>query len=64
MGEQNLDPYEQEAEFELQYVTIEEAIRENAAFHSEDLFEQLMIDRDRKVLEILQFRISNGMIIL
>lgn len=53
VGEQNLDCYEQEAEFELQYVTVEEATRENAAFHSEDLFEQLMIDRDRRVLELL-----------
>ena len=53
IGEQNLDPYELEAGFELRYVTMEEAIQENAAFHSDDLFEQLMIDRDRKVLELL-----------
>ena len=53
VGEQNLDCYEQEAEFELRFVTAQEAIRENAAFHSEDLFEQLMIDRDRRVLELL-----------
>lgn len=53
VGEQALDPYEKEAEFELSFVTIEEAIRENEAFKSDDLIEQLMIDRERRVLELL-----------
>ena len=53
VGEQELDPYEKEAEFELSFVTIEEAIRENAAFKSDDLIEQMMIDRERRVLELL-----------
>ena len=53
IGVQELDPYEEEAEFELCFVTIEEAIRENAAFKSENLIEQMMIDRERRVLELL-----------
>lgn len=48
--QQNLDAYEAEAGFELQVVTIEEAINTNESFDSEDEFLKVMILRDTKVL--------------
>lgn len=54
VGTQMLDSYEEEAQFELCYVTLEEAIAENAAYQCDDLFAQLMIDRDRRVLELIK----------
>ena len=53
-GIQNLDAYEEEAQFELQYVTLDEAIMENASYRCDDLFAQIMIDRDRRVLELIR----------
>lgn len=54
VGRQNLDDYEEEAQFELKTVTLDEAIRENAEYKCDDLFAQLMIDRDRRVLELIR----------
>ena len=54
VGIQNLDEYEQEAQFELKIVTLDEAIKENENYKCEDLFSQLMIDRDRRVLELIR----------
>ncbi len=53
-GAQNLDAYEEEAQFELRYVTLDEAIMENASYRSDDLFASLMIERERRVLEMIQ----------
>lgn len=54
VGSQNLDVYEEEAQFELKIVTLDEAIKENAEYKCDDLFAQLMIDRDRRVLELIR----------
>lgn len=53
-GEQNLDDYEAEAGFELSYVDIDEAIRVNRDYRSECFFNEVMIGRDRRVLELLK----------
>lgn len=51
---QNLDEYEQEAEFVLRYVDIDEAIRVNSAYRSEDYFNEIMIKREKRVLELVR----------
>ena len=51
--EQNLDDYELEAEFVLKYVDIDEAIRTNAMYKSQDYFNEIMIKREKKVLELI-----------
>ncbi len=50
---QNLDAYEAEAGFELQVVTIKEALEKNMGFTSDDPFELAMIVRDTSVLQLL-----------
>lgn len=50
---QNLDRYEAEAGFELRVVSFEEAIAVNSVFESDDLFDSVMIDRERRVLEMI-----------
>lgn len=58
--QQNLDAYEAEAGFELRVVTIEEAIKINESFDSEDEFLKAMILRDTKVLKgLVNFHIPN-----
>lgn len=54
--EQNLDDYEKEAEFVLRYIDIDEAIRANSEYKSDDFFNQIMIRREKKVLEIIKDR--------
>lgn len=49
--QQNLDAYEAEAGFELQVVTIEQAIRTNMDYKTDDLFGLAMINRDTTVLQ-------------
>lgn len=51
--QQNLDAYEAEAGFELQVVSIEEAIKKNMNYKTEDLFGLAMITRDTNVLHKL-----------
>lgn len=51
--QQNLDAYEAEAGFELQVVTIEQAIRTNMNYKTEDLFGLAMFTRDTNVLQQL-----------
>ncbi len=53
-GEQELDEYEKEMDFVFGYVPIEEAIAKNAAFHSDNLFDNLIAEREKRVLEILK----------
>lgn len=51
VGEQELDEYEKEAEFELQYVSAGDAIAVNKACAIEDEFTLVHIARDTEVLE-------------
>ena len=53
IAEQRLDDYEREAEFTLRYVPIEEAIRVNEAYRTDDFFNEIMIRREAKVLRII-----------
>lgn len=50
---QNLDQYEAEAGFELRVVSFEEAIDTNGVFESDDLFDSIMVERERRVLEMI-----------
>ena len=52
--EQELDDYEKEADFILRYVDIEEAIDTNQRYHSENLFDEITIKREMKVLQIIK----------
>lgn len=49
--EQNLDAYELEAGFELKIVTIEDAIKNNLNYKTDDIFNLAMITRDTNVLQ-------------
>ena len=52
--EQNLDDYEKEAGFTLRTVTLDEAIRTNADYRSDVYFNEIMIKREKRVLEIIR----------
>lgn len=52
--EQNLDDYEKDAEFELKWVELDEAIRVNNEFISFDLFDEIMVIRENKVLQAIK----------
>ena len=54
VAEQNLDDYEREAEFTLQWAGIDQAIRVNDAYFSENEFDTLMIKREMRVLQIIR----------
>lgn len=54
VGEQNLDEYEAEAGFKLRFVTLDEAIRTNLDYTSDDYFDYIMIQREAKVLQCVQ----------
>lgn len=51
---QNLDDYEVEAGFVLRVVNLEEAISVNSAYKSEDYFNEIMIIRETKVLNMIR----------
>ena len=51
---QDLDVYEEELEFTLRDVDIEEAIRANDEYTSDNLFEYQMIKRELRVLQMLK----------
>lgn len=55
---QNLDDYEKEAEFILKYVDIDEAIKVNSEYKSDDFFDEIMIQREKKVLELVKIHLS------
>ena len=58
--EQNLDAYEKEAEFTLKIVSLDEAIKTNAEYKSDDYFNEIMIKREKRVLELIQeFNLSS-----
>ena len=54
MEKQSLDAYEAEAGFELRYVTIDEAIAVNASCVCDNLFDQVIVDREKHVFEIIK----------
>lgn len=54
IAEQNLDDYEREAEFTLIFTDIDEAIRVNDEYHSDNSFEEIMIKRELRVLQIIR----------
>lgn len=54
IGKQCLDEYEAEAGFELRIVSFDEAISVNKEFVCDDEFDQIMIDRDTRVLELIE----------
>ena len=54
IAEQHLDDYEKKAEFTLQFTDIDEAIRVNDAYSSENLFDHIMIKRELRVLQIIR----------
>ena len=54
IGDQNLDDDEADAEYDLQFVSLDEAIRVNAAFESDNPLKKQMVERERRVLEIIK----------
>lgn len=57
VASQNLDEYEKEAEFVLEYTDIDHAIAVNAAYRSDVFFNEVMISREKRVLEIVKERL-------
>ncbi|WP_034450969.1 NUDIX domain-containing protein [Butyrivibrio sp. AE2032] len=53
-GSQNLDEYEKEDGFMLVYADIDEAIEVNGRYTSEVFFNEVMIGREKRVLEIIR----------
>ncbi len=51
---QNLDDYEKEARFVLKDVALDEAIKINQEYHSDNFFDEIMIKRETKVLQIIK----------
>ncbi len=56
IGEQDLDDSEKDLDFVLKFVPVEEAIRANTVFESDNPFLKQMAERERRVLEILKDR--------
>lgn len=54
VSDQELDDYEKDAEFVLRFVNIEDAIKTNRNYHSDDLFDEIMIKREEKVLQLVK----------
>lgn len=54
--EQELDEYELQAGFVLRNVDLDEAIHINANYTSNNFFDEIMIQRELKVLRLLQER--------
>ena len=53
-GAQDLDEYEKDAGFMLVYADIDEAIKANGIFTSDSKADEIMIDRERRVLEMIK----------
>lgn len=58
--DQNLDDYEKDAGFVLRIVSIDEAIKVNDDYHSSDKFNEIMIKREMKVLQLLKEYLSEN----
>ena len=54
VSDQELDDYEKDAEFVLRFVNIEDAIKTNRNYHSNHLFNEIMIKREEKVLQLVK----------
>ena len=52
--EQKLDEYEAEAGFILRFVHLDEAIDTNLKYKTEDLFNEIMIKRETKLLQLIK----------
>ncbi|MGN1249731.1 MAG: NUDIX hydrolase, partial [Candidatus Spyradocola sp.] len=59
ISEQNLDDYEAEAGFTLRFVDLDEAIRINSAYKSENSFDDVMIQRETRVLRLIKAALSD-----
>ena len=53
-GDQDLDEYEKDAGFILVYANIDEAIKTNGEYTSECFFDEVMIRREKRVLEMIK----------
>ena len=62
--EQDLDSYEKDLGFTLKDVDIDEAIRVNDEYTSENAFNYHMIKRELKVLQLLKDEFSDGKVLL
>lgn len=61
IGEQDLDDKEKALDFILKFVPIQEAINANAAFKSDDIFKKQMVEREKRVLEIIkEYRLTKA----
>ena len=58
IAEQKLDDYEEKAGFVLQFVYLDEAIRVNAKYSTKDYFDEIMIRRDTKLLQLIKEKIE------
>lgn len=54
IADQNLDNYEAEAGFILRFVDLDEAISVNSAYKSKDYFNEIMIMRETKILQMIK----------
>ena len=54
LANQELDDYEKEAEFILRVVDLETAIKANSTYQSDDFFDEIMIKRELRVLQMIQ----------
>lgn len=57
--DQELDNYEAEAGFMLKFVSLDEAILVNSTYKSENFFNEIMIMRETKVLQIVKDKICS-----
>ena len=57
--DQALDNYEAEAGFMLKFVSLNEAILVNSTYKSENFFNEIMIMRETKVLQIVKDKICS-----
>lgn len=55
---QNLDNYEAEAGFVLRFVYLDEAIDTNSKYKTEDCFNEIMIKRDTKLLQLIMDKVK------
>lgn len=58
LTEQNLDDYEAEAGFVLRFVYLDEAIDTNSKYKTEDYFNEIMIKRDTKLLQLIKEKLD------
>lgn len=60
LTKQNLDDYEAESGFVLRFVYLDEAIDTNSKYSTEDYFNEIMIKRDTKLLQLIKKRRGIG----